>query len=204
MKPAVQDAERHIVVAGDGNQCAVRTDAHVEPSEQPVLGHARRRDVAQQPVERPPHVLPRPQMSPPVLTVDFVAVALPHRIHMLLRMLERRLVERRLLSHHVPAEVHDPLVRRAPGHVHAVHPRPEHIRVGPTVRIRGLAEPFPGLLPRHVEGAALGVAHECDAEVPVQTLHPGQVDAGTTPPRRQVGVDRIHDLAIEPSFRRQR
>ena len=95
------------------------------------------------------------------------------------------------------AEIDDPLVCRAPRHVHAVHPRSEDIGIGPSVGVRGLTEPFPRLLSRDVERTALGVAHERDAEVSVKTLHLGQIDPGFSQSRRKVGVDGVHDSAIK-------
>ena len=44
MKPVVQDAGRHIVVAGDDYYLAVGQDARVEPDEQPELAHSWGRD----------------------------------------------------------------------------------------------------------------------------------------------------------------
>ena len=48
---------------------------------------------------------------------------------------ERLLVKGGFGLRHAPAEIDDPLARRTAGHVHAVHPRLEHIRIGASVRI---------------------------------------------------------------------
>ena len=56
---------------------------------------------------------------------------------MLPNMLERRFVEGGLLIAHRPAEVHDPLVGRAAGHVPSVHPRLQYVGIVAPVRICG-------------------------------------------------------------------
>ena len=54
----------------------IRADAYVAPSEQPILGDGRCRDVARQAVERPPHALPRLDVPPPVLAIGIAPVLL--------------------------------------------------------------------------------------------------------------------------------
>ena len=51
MESAVQNPERGVVVTCDGDEGAVGADSDVEPDEQAVLRHPRRRDVARQPCD---------------------------------------------------------------------------------------------------------------------------------------------------------
>ena len=74
VKPAVQDAEGRVVVAGDGNRGAVGTYARIEPDEQPVLGNAWRHDIAGQIAERLPHRGPRIPMPEPKFSARFFPV----------------------------------------------------------------------------------------------------------------------------------
>ena len=66
--------------------------------------------------------------------------------------------------------------------------------------VRGGAQPVPRLRSPHVEGAALGVAHERHAQVPVEPLRPGEIHPGPAPARGQVGVDLVHGPSVEPPF----
>ena len=95
-------------------------------------------------------------------------------------MLERSLVQGSFLRLHRPAEVDDPLVGGAAGDRHTVHPRREHVRVGPTVGICGLSKPLAGEAPRL-----------------------RQIDAGPAASRRKIGVDVVRRLAVEPTLRRE-
>ena len=113
-------------------------------------------------------------------------------------MLKRCLVERCFLLPHAPAKIDDPFASRSAGQVHAIYPRPENVGIGPSVRIRRLAEPFSGLISGHIEGTALGIAHERNADVPALPLRLGQINVP-----RQIGMDRIHKLTIEPLFQRR-
>ena len=152
---------------------------------------------------RCPHVLPRSKMPPPVKAVLLDAVPLPHRVDVFLGVLEGSLVQGSFLLLHRPAEIDDPLVGGAAGDRHAVHPRREHVRVELTVGIRGPSKPLPGEVARNVERTALGVAHECHACVPGEAPRLRQIDAGPAAPRRKIGVDVVHRLAVEPTLRRE-
>ena len=125
----------------------------------------RRGDVARQVAERRPHALPRLDVPPPVGAVGVSAVPLAHRVDTVLHPPERFFVQRGVAVRHRPPEVDDPLPRRPPGQVHAVHPRLQDVRVGPAVRVRRQTEPRARLIARDVEGTALRVAHERNVRV---------------------------------------
>ena len=182
MKPAVQDPERGVVVARDDDQLMVRVDTGVEPREESVLGDGGCDDVPRQPVQSFPHALPRLDVPPPVEAIGLAPIPLSHRVDVFLGVLERSLVKGSFLRPHRPAEIDDPLVGGASGDGHTVHPRREHVRVGPTVGIRGLSKPLAGEVARNVERTALGVAHEGHACVPGEAPRLRQIDAGPAPP----------------------
>ena len=133
----MQDAEGHIVVAGNDNQLMVGADARFEPDEQPMLGNRRRRDEARQAVERSPHARTGFAMPPPILAVSFPPPSEAYRLHMLHNMRERGFVERRSGLAHILAEIDDPVTPRTPRQIHSVEPRFEDIGVRTTVRISG-------------------------------------------------------------------
>ena len=142
MKPAVQDSERRVVVAGDHDQLLVRADAHVAPDKQPVLGDLRRGDVARQTSERLPHAFWWLEMAVPVLAACFARILLAHRIDARLHPTEWLLVQRRLAFRHAPLEIDDPLAGWPTGQVHTVHPRLQDIGIRPPVRVGRQAEPL--------------------------------------------------------------
>ena len=49
MKSAVQNAERGVVIAGNGDQLVIGADSHSKPNEKPMLRHCRGHDVAGRP-----------------------------------------------------------------------------------------------------------------------------------------------------------
>ena len=152
MKPAVQDPERGVVVARDDDQLMVRADTGVEPREESVLGDGGCDDAPSQPVQSFPHALPRLDVPPPVEAIGLAPILLSHRVDVFLGVLERGLVQGSFLRLHRPAEIDDPLVGGAAGDRHTVHPRREHVRVGPTVGIRGLSKSLAGEAPRRKIG----------------------------------------------------
>ena len=110
-------------------------------------------------------------------------------------------VERCFGPRHLPAEVHDPLAGRPARHIHAVGPRLQHVRVRSSVGVGWKAQPSVGKFARRIERAALGVAHERHAHVLRQALGLREIEAGTTTSRREIGMDRVHGLAIEHCWR---
>ena len=202
MKPAVQDTEGGVVVARDHDQLMVRADAGVQPCEQPVLGNSWCSDVARQSIERLPHTLPRLDVPPPVLRGRLPggsAGASDGR---------RSFTKRNGSSYsaaspadivHPKSTIHFPAGRRVRSI--PVHPRLQDIGVRMSVRVCWQAEPLARLITRNIEGTTLRVAHERHFGVLWKTLYSRQVEAGAAAPWRQVCVDLIDGLAIEPSPR---
>jgi hypothetical protein len=115
--------------------------------------------------QRRPHRRSRLDVTPPIHPVGGSAVFVALGLHLFEQVRERRLIERRFRLAHRPAEVDDPHVSRAAGQVEAVDPRREDIAVRPAIRIERVNEPRARNLTLDVERAALGVAHEGDAEI---------------------------------------
>ena len=177
----------------------IRTDAHVAPGEQPVLRDGRCRDVARQAIERFPHTGPRVGMPPPTQAMGFAPDTDPHRVDAFLHPTERFLIQRRVACRHRPAEVDDPLTRRPAGQVHSVHPRLQNVRVESPVGIRRQTEPLAGLIAWDIEGTALLVSDERHAGICRQASSPREIDAGRVSTCREIGVDLIDGLTVEPS-----
>jgi hypothetical protein len=130
-------------------------------------------------------------MQPPALGVCLASVLRADRQHVRLHVLKRPLVQGRLVQRYVGAEVDDPHTARPSGHVQAVGPRPHHLGVAAAVGVRA-AQHRSGKALWDVKGAALGVAHEGDAEVLRQPTHAREVQAGG-----QVGVDGGDQAAVK-------
>ncbi|MDE0178273.1 MAG: hypothetical protein OXP36_06715, partial [Gammaproteobacteria bacterium] len=197
MEPAVQNAERYIVVTGDDDELVVGADARFQPVKQPMLGDRRRDDVAREPVKRLPHALSRFDMPPPVETIRFPAVPLSARPDAFLDVPEGFFIEPRVRFRHLATEIDDPLARRTPGQVHAVDPGFKHVGIGPPVRIGRKAQPLPREFSRNVERPALRIPHEGDTAVRRYAPCPGQVDPGPAALGRKVGMDLVYGLAIQ-------
>src|SRR5690349_1227870 len=65
MKPAMQNAERRIVITSEHNEILVWQYGVGEPHEKTMLGCFRCRDVPSQPPNVCPHLRPRPMRFPP-------------------------------------------------------------------------------------------------------------------------------------------
>ena len=85
-------------------------------------------------------------------------------------------VERRFGFAHAIPEIHNPFACRTAGEIHAVHPGFENIRVGPSVRIRRKAQPYPSKITRYVERPALDVSLKGDPTVPRQWGYSRQIE----------------------------
>ena len=164
-----------------------------------MLGDVRCRDEPGQAVQRVPHVRHGSAVSPPIETIGFNAVLLAYWVDAFLQPSEWLAVQCRVAFRHAPSEVDDPLTGGSAGQVHAVYPRLQDVGVGPTVRVGWQAEPLSCQIARNVEGATFLVTFEGDAGVRRQTLSMGEIDAGDAAPCRQVSVDLVHGLAVEPS-----
>ena len=135
VKPAVQNAEGGVVVAGNNDQLMVGTYAGVAPNEQSVLCDRWRGDVALQAVERLPHRRTRtPVLPPKVLDALDLAVA-SHRPYVCPDVCKRCLVQRCLRFGHRVAKVYYPVARKTSCEIHAVNPRFEHVGIGPAIRV---------------------------------------------------------------------
>ena len=64
-EPVVQEAERRVVPARDGDEGAIGAGPRVQPHERPALRHARRCDAEREPCERLPRPRPRLDAPPP-------------------------------------------------------------------------------------------------------------------------------------------
>ena len=135
MEPAMQYSEGRVIVAGDGDQAAVRAGYRIEPNEKAVLGDTRRSNIALQTNERVPHFGSRSFVPPPLAPGRPALEAF--RLNLCDRVLERLLVECSFLLRHVPTKVEYPLVRGPSGDIHAVPPRLEYVCVRPAVGVGG-------------------------------------------------------------------
>ena len=137
VKPAVQDAERRVVVADNDDQLPVRTDARIQPDEQPMFGYARGRNVTRHGGDSLEQRLSRTVVPPPVAPQLFAVVVVPRGLYPFVNMGEGRFVKRGYCLGRVVPEIDDPLARRTTCQVHAVDSGLQHVCVGPSVRIRG-------------------------------------------------------------------
>ena len=82
VKPAVQNAEHGVVFPRDDNQLMIRTDARVQPYEQPMLGDGGRRDIPGQAVDCLPHLRSRTLVPPPEIPESLDPVLLTRRLNL--------------------------------------------------------------------------------------------------------------------------
>ena len=187
MKPAVQDAEGRVVFASDDDQfgsrgrcvrCTSRTAGASRPAPSLCSGRGRRAPATC------PAAAPRLDVPPPVLTIDLAAVALAHRVYVLLNPAEWFCVQRGIAVRHVPTEIDDPLACGSAREIHAVHPRLQDVGIDLPVRVGRNSKPFAREFTRGVEGATLRIAHEGGTAFSGRRRTP--VISMRAPPRRAI------------------
>src|SRR4051812_42915437 len=104
----MENAERGVVVAGNGDNLRVGEHAYVEPDEEPMLCDSSCSQVATKWLYGRKESRPRLHMPPPIPRIGLVPVGDALRFNLLDRIGERRLIQRRLVLTHRPAEVDDP------------------------------------------------------------------------------------------------
>lgn len=105
------------------------------PDKQPMLCHARRENCPLKIGNCPLYSRNRLTMLPPELLASLAAVHVPHRLHMLPDILERRFKQAGVGLRH-GTEIDDPSPRRAASDVHAVQQRPHHLGIPAAIRFR--------------------------------------------------------------------
>src|SRR5437762_2886728 len=98
-------------------------------------GNARGADEPGQAAQRLAHPRAGLDVEPPTLAIGRAVVPLALRLDVGAYVLERGLVERRLVLGHVNAEIDDPHVAGSSRNIKAVGPRSHNIAVGATVRV---------------------------------------------------------------------
>src|SRR5688572_17749887 len=124
-------------------------------------------------------------MPPPAHPIAFPTVLRALWKDACLDMLKRRFEERCFLLGHLPSKIDDPLVSRTASDVLSITPRAQHLGIPPAVGVRRQLKPRACQSARHVEGTALGIAHEGDATIFSEALRFRQVQR----PRSQISVD---------------
>ncbi|MCY4187703.1 MAG: hypothetical protein OXD30_04395 [Bryobacterales bacterium] len=114
-------------------------------------------------------------------------------------MLKRRFVECRIGVGH-EAEVDDPPSRRPSRQVHAIYPWFQNVRIGPAVGIGRPSQPIPSLIARNVEPAIPADSEKSLIRVYLQTPRQSDIGACVAASGRQIGVDLLHELAIESTW----
>ena len=192
MDTGLEDTEREVVVASNGNQRYRGNDHRVEPREYSVLRSNWRHHVSIQWSDCAAHIWPRTLVYPPLSLRG--PGHLPHWLDAPTNMLVRCLIERCLTPGSVGPEVDHPGSSCSRGDVLGVHKGANHPVVPSAVWIWRIEEP-PCFVGGKIKGTTKRDALESDSSVAWQPLRLRQVDAG-----REVAIDRLYGSSVEFSL----
>src|SRR5450756_233140 len=188
----MEHAEEVVVVAGKHVQLMVWNRLSVEPHQDPMLRHHRRRNEAAQSGDGPAHIRSRAAMQPPVPAFALVPSDVTNWFHYPANVFKGHLVKRRLLRARIASEVDNPHVSGTTSDVQSIDIGTHDIAVGVAIRVQWCREHLSGCQVIDVEGAALLVTAEADADVLKQGFGSSQVRLAC-----EIAVDPGHRGAIK-------